>query len=432
MRLQVSDATQPGPYFFLSYAHTPRHDADDRHDPDQWVEKLFTDLCRHVMVLSGLEHGTLPGFMDRELKSGGYWPDRLAEGLATCRVFVPLYSRRYFESEQCGKEWTAFSGRIQYHRARKWEQVETIIPAIWVPVPSEDLPDVARSIQFNHASLGSRYIEHGFYGIMKLRQYRSAYHMAVYNLARRIVEVGQSTQLTPIEPPDYDSLRSAFGYPDSNSRSGHRVRITVIAPDIHNLPEGRTPYHYGLTAQEWNPYRPDIGKPLAGYAADLVRTLGFRADVGSLDDHYDHLFGDEPPTSPGLVLVDTWAAMSEKLLEPLRRLAQADKPWISVIIPRNENDPQTTQAEYRLRTLLQTALGDKLAEGLPLQRSPANDIATFERFCRAVPEVTRSVVSRYLRHAPTYPPEARPFMERPRLQGPKFFPIETTRRPGNE
>ncbi len=414
----MSDDTHAGPYFFLSYAHTPRHDANDPYDPDQWVERLFTDLCRHVMVLSGLNHGDRAGFMDRELHSGSYWPDRLAEGLATCRVFVPLYSRRYFESEQCGKEWTAFSQRILYHRARGSERVETIIPAIWVPVPVEELPEVARSIQFNHAGLGPRYAEHGFYGIMKLRQFRNAYETAVYHLARRIVEVGQSARLTPVDPPDYDSLESAFGAYDAGRPNGHRLRVTVVAPDIDNLPEGRGPYHYGRTAHEWNPYRPTLNRPLADHTADMVRHLGFRPDIGTLDEHSEYLLGDDPPTSPGLLLVDAWATTSDKFQEPLRRLDELGKPWISVMVPWNKDDTQTAEAEPRLRHRLEAALHNKLSEGHPVQRSAANGIPSYEQFNKAVPEMARSAVTQYLRHAPAHPPEGRASIERPRLQGP--------------
>jgi FxsC-like protein len=419
VRLRVSDDTHAGPYFFLSYAHTPRHDANDPYDPDQWVEKLYTDLCRHVMVLSGLDHGAKAGFMDRELHSGSYWPDRLAKGIATCRVFVPLYSRRYFESEQCGKEWTAFSQRILYHRARGSERVETIIPAIWVPVPAEELPEVARSIQFNHAGLGPRYAEHGFYGIMKLRQYRSAYDMAVYNLARRIVEVGQSTRLTRVEPSDYESLDSAFGPYDSGRPNGHRLRVTVVAPDIGDLPEGRGPYHYGHTPQEWNPYRPTLGRPLAEHTADVVQNLGYRPDVGSLDDHFDHVLGEDAPASPGLLLLDAWATTSDKFLEPLRRLDESGKPWITVMVPWNRDDQETAEAEPRLRERLEGALRHRLADGQPVQRSTVNGgISTFDQFCKAVPEMARSAVKHYLRHAPVNPPEGRASIERPRLQGP--------------
>lgn len=86
----------PAPYFFLSYAHTPKQDPNDPGDPDKWVVNLFRDLCAHIMHMTNLPHGARAGFMDRELRSGSDWPFRLAQALATCRVFVPLYSQRYF------------------------------------------------------------------------------------------------------------------------------------------------------------------------------------------------------------------------------------------------------------------------------------------------------------------------------------------------
>ncbi|MEU7735576.1 FxsC protein, partial [Streptomyces griseus] len=40
------------PYFFLSYAHTPGYGGGT--DPDMWVERLFQDLCGHVMAMTDL------------------------------------------------------------------------------------------------------------------------------------------------------------------------------------------------------------------------------------------------------------------------------------------------------------------------------------------------------------------------------------------
>lgn len=414
----MSDATRGGPYFFLSYAHTPKHDPNDPYDPDHWVEKLFTDLCEHVMGMSGLGHGAKPGFMDRELYSGSHWPTRLAESIATCKVFVPLYSRRYFDSDQCGKEWTAFSQRILHHRARGWVNTETIVPAIWVPVPSHSLPEVAQDIHFGQPGLGPQYVEHGFYGIMKLRQFRKAYETAVYNLARRIVEVGHEANLPSVDPADYKSLESAFGPHDPRRPNGHRLKVTVVAPDIDTLPSGRDPYHYGHTPHEWNPYRPTLNRPLADHTADLVRNLGFRPEIGTLDDHYDHVLSETPPTSAGLLLLDAWATTSASFSEPLRRLDQAGKPWISVMVPWNREDTQTVEAEPRLRGCMESALPHKLTEGHPTQRSPIDGIPTFEQFCKAVPEMARAAMNQYLQNAPAHPPKGHASIERPRLQGP--------------
>ena len=98
------------PYFFLSYARTPRRDPGDKEDPDRWVHKLYKDLCDAILQMTD----ALPeeaGFMDRENRLGAEWSPELTTALAACRVFVPLYSRRYFESDNCGKEWFAFARR---------------------------------------------------------------------------------------------------------------------------------------------------------------------------------------------------------------------------------------------------------------------------------------------------------------------------------
>ena len=95
--------------------------------------------------------------------------ERLSDALATCRVFVPLYSQRYFKSEHCGKEWFAFDRRRLNHQAGNARPVEAIVPVLWIPVrPDACFPEAARSVQFNSAGLGPLYAEHGFYGIMKV------------------------------------------------------------------------------------------------------------------------------------------------------------------------------------------------------------------------------------------------------------------------
>ena len=94
-------AGDAGPFFFLSYAHSPKGEPGGQ-DPDLWIAQLYDALCDHIGQLTDLPPGSKPGFMDRELQQGQEWPWRLSNALATCRVFVPLYSKRYFKSEHCG------------------------------------------------------------------------------------------------------------------------------------------------------------------------------------------------------------------------------------------------------------------------------------------------------------------------------------------
>jgi hypothetical protein len=149
--------------------------------------------------------------MDREMHPGTDWRRRLSAGLSTCRVFVPLYSPRYFASEYCGREWYAFDQRQIEYQVRTGEIADAIIPALWVPVDSPNLPDIARAIQFDHGAFGGRYSTDGFYGIMRRGRYGTEYRRAVFELARRIVEVANRTVIDPMPFEDFEALPSAFG-----------------------------------------------------------------------------------------------------------------------------------------------------------------------------------------------------------------------------
>jgi FxsC-like protein len=412
--VRTSRTADSPPYFYLSYAHTPPQEGFPG-DPDIWVANFFNDLCSHIMQLTNLPPGTRPGFMDRELRRGSEWPAQLAQALATCRVFVPLYSRRYFDSEHCGREWFAFSRRALNHAARGAGHAETIIPALWVPVAPAMLPAAARSIQFDHSQLGDRYSTHGFYGIIKLSRYRSEYEEAVYELARRIVMVGQNVRLSPAQPTDFEFLESAFGSHTEGQTAPRRIRITVVAPTISGLPDGRSAYYYGRTAREWNPYRPDSVQSLTDYAADLTRSLGYQSDIGTLNEHTEGLLADDTPECPSLLLIDPWATMNPEIRQLLHRLDIRSTPWISIMVPWNTSDTETISAQDKLRQSLYTTLSSdpgsvdsEAAPNLELQ------IPTLEAFGLALPGTIRATAREYLERAQAYPPPG-PVIERPRL-----------------
>ena len=221
----VQESGRDGPVFFLSYAHTPQRDPADSADPDVWVAKLFSDLCEHIAQLTDVRPSEA-GFMERSLKSGIEWPSQLKQALATCRVFVPLYSRRYFASEHCGREWFAFTRR-ELNKVTREGQVEAVIPALWVPVRQEALPEAARAIQFDHREFGDdRYAEHGFFGIMKVSRFREDYELAVYELARRIIEVAERAPVEPGLEVDPGELPSAFGPPLPTESDRLQVLVT--------------------------------------------------------------------------------------------------------------------------------------------------------------------------------------------------------------
>ncbi|WP_258177322.1 TIR-like protein FxsC [Streptomyces solincola] len=410
------------PYFFLSYAHTPRYAAGGP-DPDMWVERLYRDLCGHVMAMTDLPAGASAGFMDREIRSGEGWSERLGEVLATCRVFVPLFSPRYFASEMCGKEWYAFATRAIYHHARHNRPAEAIVPALWVPVPPEQLPGPAERLQFNHRDFGDRYVTDGLYGLIKLRIFAEEYERAVYELAKRIVAVADTVGISPGRPVDYRAAPSAFG---TSGRGPRPLKVTVAAPTRHDLPEGRESDYYGESAQDWNPYHPEAARPLAYVAEDLVRSLNYQATVASFD--HDSGPGDAkaPPAQPEILLLDRWALKDDERRARLAAMDAEHRPWVSVVVPRNPADHQDRAHDAELHRALEQTLPVQTGQGRPAGRAAARGVPSMEAFGQILPQVVEAAAQQYLRHAAVYPPAGGRHTERPRLRGPMAHEHGTT------
>lgn len=387
-----------------------------------WVDRLFRDLCGHVMALTDLPAQYEVGFMDREIRSGEGWSERLAKALANCRVFVPLFSPRYFASEMCGKEWFAFAQRaIQDGAVRPGGQApEAIVPALWVPVPPSQLPGPAERLQFNHNTFGERYVTDGLYGLIKLRGYAEQYEKAVYELARRIVHVGENVDLAPVRPVDYRVVPSAFGAAGSTPGGSSRaLHVTVAAASRHDLPEGRDPEYYGDSALDWNPYHPVAQRPIAYVAEDLVKNLNYKTTVASFDDEAGHFDSKQPPTRPEILIVDRWAVEDEHRRQRLAAFDQEHRPWINVVVPWNRHyDHQSRAREAELTRRLEETLPVKMRQGRAACRAAANGVASMETLGQILPQVVEAAAQQFLRHAQVYLPSGNTQIERPRLLGP--------------
>ncbi|TKK89313.1 TIR domain-containing protein [Herbidospora galbida] len=383
----------PGPYFFLSYAHTPNEDPK----ANRWVAKLFKDLCDIVLELTRLPDPSMAGFMDTgRLLTGHLWSRRLAEALATCQVFVPLYSPRYFVSQNCGREWTAFVHRLNSQPGSDDHRPEAIVPALWTPMQPEALPLVARSIQFSHDKLGPYYRDEGFYGLTKLAIRRAHYQRAAHALATRIVQVGESTPLDPIEPLDFPSLGSAF----EDFDAAQSVTLTIVAPGRESLPADRNPFFYGRLPEDWNPFRnEDQPRSLISYAVELATAHGFRTELGTLSDFSPDLLAGKQPTGPGVMIVDPWALTDPLCLAALAAFDRAELPWVSVIIPWNLNDGETAARQPYLQSMLRATLSKRWSD------LSTESIDHFSNFRRAFPDALNRAGNQFLRKATPYPPK---------------------------
>jgi FxsC-like protein len=425
----VAQERRVRPYFFLSYARTPRRDPVDRINPDRWVHKLYRDLCGEILQMTDIQPEEA-GFMDSEIRIGAEWSRELTNALKTCRVFVPLYSRRYFESENCGREWFAFAQREVTHRARGGERADAIVPALWTRLANDNIPPIAQRLQYHHASLGERYRADGFYGIMKLTNYRTDYQRAVLRLAELIIEIGDRSVahadevVEGMEQRDFESLQSAFGPNSARRTTNGRLQITVLAHDTSTLPPGRAREYYGDTPGTWKPYQPNYPQPVAEYALELARKCldcdplveVFERDVSDGENpDGENREDDELTLPPGLCLVDAWVCQSPAHHARLSQLNQLAEPWVSVLLPWNTQDREMIAADAELRDNLQQHLGLKL-DGVPRRcRMAATGIPTIQDFSQVLSEMTMLMLKRFRKDAPAHPPMG-PVIPRPRLR----------------
>ncbi|MFM9445808.1 TIR-like protein FxsC [Streptomyces acidiscabies] len=389
-------AEADGPYFFLSYAHVPR-DGSDRADPDLWVHRLFRDLCDVVLHLTTVPAGGA-GYMDRSMRAGEDLSDELARSLAHCRVFVPLYSPRYFISPWCGREWTVF-GR------RPGSMPGAVVPALWTPVLEHRLPSCTRDVPHPEHEHTQRYRELGFYGLAKLRSFRSDYEKDVHTLARRIVAAGDAVTV-PHGDGGKDGLeaaRDAFTHAASprpaqpRPTTRRRLRISVAAASRTDLPEGRDPVYYGRTPLDWRPYHPASPYPLGKLASDIAERLEFQPDVRE----FDHRAA--PADGPEVLLLDRWLLRDPGHRARLGEFDAADRSATGVVVPWNgadrddEADGRSVAAE--VEAVLPRRTRRQRQAGRPPVLGP--DPATFSR---QLPRVVHWAATEYLRRAPAHVP----------------------------
>ena len=406
------------PYFFLSYARTPKRNPADKENPDRWVHKLYRDLCDEILQMTDVQPAEA-GFMDVENKLGAEWSPELMDAIKNCRVFVPLYSRRYFESDNCGREWFAFARREVIHRARGGERIDAVVPILWTRLDRDKIPPVAQKLQYAHPELGEKYGADGFYGLIKLRNHRAAYQLAVHRLAQRIVDLGDKSvgyaddDVQRMELTDFESLQSAFG-PASARRTGDcKLRIWVLAHNTASLPQGRAQTYYGDTPHAWSPYQPDCPRPVAEYSLELI-TKCLDMDCDRVIEAFEVAeLNDDGQVSPGICLVDAWVVMSDAYFERLRQLNELTMPWLSVMIPWNSDDQALSEQGELLRTRLEELLGGKLSSVPRRCRMAADGIPSIDDLAFLLPEMAMTMLKRYHhRDAPALPV----IVPRPRLR----------------
>ncbi|MDG5806543.1 FxsC protein [Streptomyces ossamyceticus] len=405
--------------FFMSYARVPAPRLKDvSQDPNRLVFQFFDELCANVA-----RHANVPldeaGFVERPGTSGA----NSINALFGCQVFVPLYSKRYFSSPQCGRQWTAVTdGATQGVRSN-------IVPVLWTPYSPTALPKrVKHQYPEEPEGIGEAAEDYARQGLHRLLDERldpaersdpedeqPAARVAQVTdwLARRIVDMAargprrsdSSGGRNPVRPVTLAGLDDAF----ADRPFASPLYITVLAPTETQLPVGRDDVLYGPGVADWLPYGPAVG-PLVEQMKATARNLGFEPTVAPFHKIQPELHSTQLPTAPWILVVDPWALENAQMALQSREFDRVRRPWTAVLSTLSGDDAQTKEQSDRLRGLLAAHFPRFLSEGRAGEQEAVRGLAGADVFTRWFGELAVATKIRYLRYIHSQLPQSDGFV----------------------
>ena len=343
------------PFFFLTYAHTNQR---------ALVARVYEDICAEIWERTPWPNEVPPGFMDRrDIATGADWRTAVAGALGTCRVLVPLYSPKYFNSPECGREFHGFTCRVVSHHARHGGTVMPVVPALWTPVADEHMPEAVRRLQADFDAVHQTYAREGLYTLVKNASYRRVYLQVIKYLAEQIIGYAESSEMVTDPPHQVDLSRDAFHVEgEPATESANRLTVMVAAPIRDRLPPGRSPEYYGYDAAQWAPYRPLATKAVVELVETISRDLDYVPRVMALEKGLNPNLWSDPNSGIGVVLLDPWICLQPDYRDQVHQIDRLGAGRIGVIAVWNVNDPETVNSWDALRTALRTEAPSMLGD----------------------------------------------------------------------
>jgi FxsC-like protein len=410
-------------HFFMSYA---------RGDDDAFVQQFFTDLSDEVRGRAGVDRKQPVGFLDTaSIPLGARWSTELTNALSTSQCFLALTSPNYFLSTFCGKEFRAFSTRLDEYERRHRVRPPALLTIQWFP--TRNAPTAANLIQRRTADLGQDYRQHGLRPLLKLSNLRDAYQHCVFTLADHIVHTAEIHRIPELPTQvTVDALPSAF-HPD---RTRPHIQPAVTDNDDHwsgsprfvyfviaacNRDEAGTTTRrhmdfYGSNFADWAPYRPERPEPIGQHATDIAADRHLASEIRDLDDLDALIDYATAHNQIVILLVDAWSTLLPRYRTTLDAYDRRNEPTTAVLVPCNAADKETMSNHMILSTALaQTFPRNMIRNDKEMFRI---NISTAEDFRRELAGVLAVAENRLYKYGIVYRTPPEPGRTRPTLQGP--------------
>lgn len=409
-------------HFFMSYA---------RGDDDSFVQRFFADLSNEIRGRTGVRDQRPVGFLDQaSIPPGAQWPRELTNALSTCQSFLALTSPSYYLSTYCGKEFHAFSTRLD-----EYERIHRIRPPALLTIqwfPAQNAPGAVDMIQRLPAGLGEEYHQHGLRPLLKLTNLRDAYQRCLFLLAEHIVRTAEAHRIPGLpKAVTLDSLPSAFHLDgtragtstvgidhDHWSESPRFVYFVVAActEDEVTSTTRRQVAFYGPNFSDWAPYQPGVPEPIGQHATDIAADRHLASEVRDLDDLEALIEYATAHNQIVILLVDAWATLLPRYRATLSAYDRRNEPTTAVMAPWNLADAETMANHLILSTALtQTFPRNMVRNDKEMFRL---NISSAETFRAELAGVLAVAENRLYKYGIVYRTPPEPRRHRPTLQGP--------------
>lgn len=322
------------PVFFLSYAHK---DAEE-----EYFQRFVGDLRKEVMDAAGLGPEAKP-FTDREIKPGEPWNPAIGRAVGTSAVFVPVVSPYYFQSEMCGREWSAFAARKPSGGPQGPAARRNIIPVMW-RIPFVEPPADVTGLQDTRNRFGPTYRDEGLRSLMTVKRNRDLYQDFVKGFARLVLDAATRPPES-LDVPDLEALPNAFAAPATattrprvSRQAGGPQHVTfIVAAENRQTMDGYRDCVdvYGADAREWKPYHPVCPSPVATRAQVVAGGLNLFSTVATADGSLFQTLEDaERDRGLVVLLVDPWTTKVPGYDVLYRQLNRIRSGNAGIVIPQ--------------------------------------------------------------------------------------------------
>jgi FxsC-like protein len=343
--------------FFLSYSHI---------DKDKYLDKFFDDLRKELHRKIGDKNQSPKDIAfkdDFNITTGTRWNDSLTNAIRTSQTMVCIYTRGYFKSEYCGKEFMAFRNRIAQYELipNSQKNPPVIIPIIWEnpQILLEYIPSSVRDIQYSEAEYGDKYNQKGLHILTKIGKFRDEYRYFLETITTKIITTTDKINLEEHPPVDMENVVSAFVSQginkdrtdkSSNPTGPESAKFVFVAGNKAEISSIRknTEYYGFSGGRDWLPYFPDNEK--IGIIAQRIATnqnMHFE-NLEITNDFIDDLKKAEDNNSVVVIIVDPWSVDIDKYKKPMQDYDGCNVINSYIAIPWNERDEESVKLAEKI------------------------------------------------------------------------------------